>query len=178
VTDAVASGRTLRRLEVATAAGLDALREVTQGLFPVVLARRGLIAALRDHCVRVGRPGVLSAPPDLHGQRFDEQVEAAAYFCAVAVLREAEVDPAARLALAVAGGCLVLTVTGISRRLENEAGERAALVDRVEAVGGRMSYARGADGQLAVRAEFPIDPRSDGPAADLAVHPVASGLSG
>jgi hypothetical protein len=175
VTDTAAAERTLRRLEVATGAGLDALREVTQGLFPIVLTRRGLVPALHAHCARVGRPGVLSAVPDLHSQRFDERTEAAAYFCSVAVLRETEANVPARLALTMESGCLVLDATGTSRRSERQADERAAIVDRVEAVGGQVSYARGPEEQLAVRAVFPVEPRSDTRAAALSV---ASGLSG
>jgi len=173
VTDTAAAERTLRRLEAATGAGLDALREVTQGLFPIVLTRRGLVPALRAHCARVGRPGMLSVPPELHGQRFDERIEAAAYFCSVAVLREAELNAPARLALAVAGGCLVLDATATSRAPEPQADERAAIVDRVEAAGGQVSYGLSSDGRLVMRAEFPLDPWSSKPAA----LSVASGVS-
>ncbi len=170
VTDTAAAQRTLARLEVATGGGLDALREVTQGLFPIVLTRRGLVPALRAHCAKVGRPDVLAAPPDLRGQRFDERTEAAAYFCSVAALRETDADAPTRLGLTVEHGCLVVSVTGTSRRPEREADERVAIVDRVEAVGGQVLYTQ--DAQLAVRAELPIEPRSEEPAAAL-----VSGLS-
>jgi len=174
VTETAAAERTLARLEVATGAGLDALREVTQGLFPLALSRRGLVPALRAYCARVGSPGVLSASPDLLGQRFDGRIEAAAYFCSVAVLREADVNAPTRLALTVESGRLVLDATGALWGAEHEADERAAIVDRVEAAGGQVSYARRPEGQLAVRAEFPIETGSDTPAAALSV---ASGRS-
>ncbi|HEU4424136.1 MAG TPA: hypothetical protein VFR67_16520, partial [Pilimelia sp.] len=47
--DSPAADSVLGRLEAATTRSLDALRDVTQGLFPAALARRGLVPALRGH---------------------------------------------------------------------------------------------------------------------------------
>jgi signal transduction histidine kinase len=144
----------LEQLEAATGAGLEALREVTRDLFPVMLTRHGLASALRAHLERRGRPGVLSVAPALHGQRFNDQTEAAAYFCGVALT--AQLDEAARsprLELTVEDGCLVLRATGGASGLETRP---SAIVDRVEAAGGRVWSRRDPDGRVNVRVDLPL----------------------
>jgi signal transduction histidine kinase len=167
--DVEAAEQSLDRLAAATGAGLDALREVTRDLFPVMLTRQGLASALRAHFERRGRAGVLSVAPALHGQRFPDRTEAAAYFCGVALLGQlAAADDSARLELAVQDGCLVLRATGGAEGREDG---QSAIVDRVEAAGGRVSGGRDPSGRLSVRVDFPI-PLDYGSAADA--HAAAS----
>lgn len=146
VADGAAAEQRLDRLEAATATALDALREVTRGLFPVLLTRHGLVPALRAHVGRLGRPDVLTAAPELDGRRFEPRIEAAVYFCAVALLSR---PPAAgRVDLAVENGSLVLEATMAAPDPVDL--DRLAIVDRVEAAGGHLSI-----GQSTVRVEFP-----------------------
>jgi signal transduction histidine kinase len=140
--DAAAADEGLQRLEAATRAGLDALREVTQGLFPVALTRRGLVTALQSQCERRGRADILSVAPALSGRRFDTRTESAAYFCAVALMEKSD-----SLDLSIVDGCLVLQATGL-------AVDDQAIVDRGEAVGGRV---------VGGRVEFPVPPDQDDP---------------
>jgi signal transduction histidine kinase len=152
--DVDAAEQTLDRLEAATGAGLDALREVTRDLFPVMLTRQGLASALRAHLERGGRAGVLSVAPALHGQRFPDQTEAAAYFCGVALMGQLDAaDGSARLELAMEGGRLVLRATGAAGGREDG---QSAIVDRVEAAGGRVAGGPDAEGRLRVHVEFPV----------------------
>jgi signal transduction histidine kinase len=154
--DVDAAQRSIDRLEAATGAGLDALREVTRGLFPVMLTRQGLAPALRAHFERGGRAGVLSVAPALHGQRFPDRTEAAAYFCGVALMGQLDAaDGSARLELAVEEGRLVLQATGGAGGRDDG---RSAIVDRVEAAGGRISGGRAPEGHLSVRVDFPVPP--------------------
>ncbi|HEY6596320.1 MAG TPA: hypothetical protein VI011_19780 [Asanoa sp.] len=144
----------LERMEAATGAALDALREVTRGLFPMILTRQGLASALRAHLERRGRARVLRVAAAMHGRRFPEQTEAAAYFCGVALSAQLdEADASARLELAVDDGCLVLRATGGSGAAETGQSE---IVDRVEAAGGRVWGARDPEGRATVRVEFPV----------------------
>jgi hypothetical protein len=92
--------------------GLEALRDLTRGVFPTQLARSGL------HSL----PGV-SVSPALEGRRFAARVEAALYHCCARV-------STARLDLD--GADLVLTLPGVTSYDED-------LRDRVEAAGGSLS---------------------------------------
>jgi signal transduction histidine kinase len=163
VADSAAAGQRFDRLEAATATALDALREVTRGLFPVLLSRYGLVPALRAHVGRLGRPDALTVAPELEGdgsgsqpgvrraepessRRFEPRIEAAAYFCAVALL--ARPPAASRMDLAVENGSLVLEATiAVPDHVDLD---RLAIVDRVEAAGGHLSI-----GRSTVRVEFP-----------------------
>ena len=169
-TDTAAAVETLRRLEAATGAALDALREVTQGLFPVVLARRGLAPALRSHFGRLGRAGILDISTLLADRRFKERTEAAAYFCCVAIMRDADVTAPARLALTLEDGRLVVEATGRLRIPERWADALPAIADRAAAAGGRVSGGREPDGRFTVHAELPIEPRPATPTDVPAAH--------
>jgi len=153
VTDDAVAGEILARLEAATDASLDVLREVTRGLFPLVLMRQGLAAALRSHFARTGLSEVLRIAPPMEGRRFEQRAETAAYFCSLAVMRDVVMP--ARLALTIEDGNLVLEMTGGSPRPVRPVDERRAIVDRVEAVGGRVSEAGDPDGRFALRVEIP-----------------------
>ena len=61
---------------------LEALREITRGVFPAQLARSGLASALGVAAHPTGRPwGGWRWLTSATGRRFDPRVEAAAYFC-------------------------------------------------------------------------------------------------
>ena len=153
LTDAAAADGTLGELEAAATAGLDALREMTQGLFPAVLSRRGLAPALRAHVARIGRADELTVAASLDGRRFREPTEAAAYFCGVAAMRD--LDSPARLALTMEAGRLVLEATGGRHRV----GDWSAIVDRADAVDGRLTTEQDPHGGFRMRIEFPVQPR-------------------
>jgi hypothetical protein len=144
--DGAATVSTLHRLEQATEAALDALREVTHGVYPAMLTHRGLVAALRGHATRIGRSGLVTIAAGLADQRFGEHIETAAYFCAAALLPEVDT-----LSLSTEDGSLVLLATGGPDRAD-------AVLDRVAAAGGRVSWHAGPDGRHTVRVELPVQP--------------------
>jgi PAS domain S-box-containing protein len=57
-------------------AAIQELRELARGIHPEALTRRGLAAALRQSAARMPVPVALEVP----GERYDEQVEATAYY--------------------------------------------------------------------------------------------------
>jgi hypothetical protein len=155
VADAAAADEHLAQLEVATGAALAALREATRGLFPLILTRQGLVPALRAHVDRTRPTVVLDVAPALARQRLPERTEAAAYFCAAALL--ARLGPApARIRLALDGGCLILEATGSGP--EPDGVNESAIVDRAEAAGGHISIEHDVQGRFRTRIEFPVPP--------------------
>lgn len=133
----------LRVAETEIRGCLHAMRELAAGVYPPVLAERGLAAALEwrfdeiDARVTVtSGPGVAGLPPAM---------EAAAYFCCVAIIEDAPattvaVDPGpAGIALDADEGALTFRVTrasGCSDAVEQ------LVRDRVGALGGRLEVCR------------------------------------
>ncbi len=122
------------RLIAASAASLDALRGLTRGVFPAQLARRGLVPALATHLELTGAGHALTAEDDVVGRRFPGEVESVAYFCTVETVRAME--GRCRVTVAASAGTLAVTVEGTASTAFAAATEH--LVDRAEAVGGRL----------------------------------------
>jgi signal transduction histidine kinase len=146
LTAPTAAATSLRRLEQAVEAALDALREVTHGVYPAVLSSNGLAAALRGHAGRIGRPGALSLGEGVADLRYPPPVETAAYFCAAALLMHVDV-----LTVSADGSALVLEAAGCT-----DSGD--AIVDRVEAAGGTLARSTDPDGRSTLRVELPAQP--------------------
>ena len=66
---------------------LDTLRTLARGIFPPVLADRGLVPALRAHLARSASPAQLDADASVARMRFDPRIEAATYFCCLEALQ-------------------------------------------------------------------------------------------
>jgi hypothetical protein len=119
-------------LVATTNTALEALRDLTRGLFPTQLARSGLEPALRSHLARSGLAGVLHVDPGVAGRRFLHPVEAAVYQCLVGAVREhAELT---EIGLVVEGDDLVVRLRGT----RHDDADLQAVVDRAEAVGGSV----------------------------------------
>jgi signal transduction histidine kinase len=112
---------------------VEALREITRGVFPAQLARSGLPTAIGSLLARTATSHQLVVEDSVTTSRFDAQVEAAAYFCvaeAICFLGEPVV-----VSLSTAGDRLRVTVHGD----EDGALPLTYIRDRVEAVGGVVS---------------------------------------
>ncbi len=133
---------------------LEALREITRGVFPAQLARSGLPAALGSLVARTGSTGRLMVDASAAETRFGPRVEAAAYFCAAEAMRD--LDDPVEMTLTVEGDRLQLVVSG-----EDRGGlSRDDIRDRVESAGGAVAIA--IDGGL-TRVEVRL-PTTPGPA--------------
>jgi signal transduction histidine kinase len=112
---------------------LEALRQITRGVFPAQLGRSGLPMALTSLLARSSSPGHLVVDGSAAGRRFDPGVEAAAYFCVVEAMQN------------LTGPVLVeLDVPDEQLRLVVRGGDPDGLPfdevrDRVEAAGGSVS---------------------------------------
>ena len=129
---------------------LEALREITRGVFPAQLARSGLPPALSSLLARHGATGQLVVEDSAVGRRFDSHIEAAAYFCVAEATRDFG-DPVL-VVLSAPGGQLQLVVSGSDRGSLPLRHMR----DRVEAAGGSVTVTTGnGRGHVEVRAPAP-----------------------
>jgi signal transduction histidine kinase len=66
---------------------LDGLRDLARGIFPPLLADKGIVAALDAHIRKVGVRATVETTPGFGDRRFDDQAEAAVYFCCLQALQ-------------------------------------------------------------------------------------------
>jgi signal transduction histidine kinase len=130
---------------------LEALRDLTRGVFPTVLARSGLGPALSAFVSRTGCSARLAIDSSLAGRRFSARVEAAAYFCATESLPNDACADEVRLRLD--GPDLVVEVRG-RRRGDMDL---QAMVDRVEALAGTLVVEEPAEGVITLMARIPVE---------------------
>jgi signal transduction histidine kinase len=132
-------------LDKASTRRLEALRDLARGVFPRLLADKGVWAALGGHLRKLEAPVRLEGPPAVATARFAPQVEAAVYFCCVQALH----DAASRaphgpitVSLEAGDGWLGFAVTHLRRGSEPQATRdnlgAQHMVDRVEALGGTL----------------------------------------
>jgi len=136
----------IERLVAGTNAALEALRDLSRGVFPTQLARAGIEPALRSRLTR-NRPGAnLDVDPSASGRRFSARVESAVYFCCA----EAAFALSSRssIRLAVVERTLVLRIDHVGLADMDLQG----VLDRVEAVQGALATQ---DGALVLR--IPVD---------------------
>jgi hypothetical protein len=145
---------------------LEALRELTRGIFPTMLARAGLGPALSAYLGRVQPDAVLEVDPSAEGVRFAARTEAAAYAGVVAAVGT---GPVSRVQVRVADGCVFVACVGAT----GLGGDRQTVLDRVEALDG--SLAESADG-LVVRLPVAHSTPAPVPHPGSAPAPVAADL--
>jgi signal transduction histidine kinase len=134
--DPAAANRHLDAASETTNQALAALRDIARGVYPPLLARKGLAAALRLYAARAGGRVVLSISAPAQAGRFPPTLEAVTYFCAVETIRE--LGGSALVELDIEDSHLTLTVTSadLSCRLA-DGGQ--GVVDRVLAWGGTVA---------------------------------------
>jgi signal transduction histidine kinase/plastocyanin len=67
----------------------ETLRDLARGIFPPLLADRGLLAALEGQIRKLGVDAEITGRSALRSVRFDARAEAAVYFCCVEAIRNA-----------------------------------------------------------------------------------------
>ena len=170
---AEAVDQVLEELDQATNRAIEALRVITGGVFPPLLARRGLAPALRSFARQSrARPNLLVGA-GVESRRFGPEVEAATYFCCVEAVRG--MLPGTEFSVDAVDGSLSIVIRG--RRPELDTDDRV-LADRVEAVGGQMVLTARVDGSSELRADIPvasdqIDDSRSAPKSDLLMYAAA-----
>ena len=139
------------------AAALEELRELSHGIHPAILTDRGLVAALDELTMRASVPVELTVA-DADG--LPEQVEAAAYYVVSEALanvaKYARADRA-RVRVETVEGKLVVDVAddGVGGADADRGSGLRGLIDRVEALGGRLWLSSPPGHGTTVKAEIP-----------------------
>jgi len=124
------------------------LRELAQGIFPVILAEEGLSAAVEALAEAGSVPLEITELPD---ERLGSSAEAAAYFVVSEAVRQAAASKL-KVSAVRCDSRLVVEVEGDGARVEI-----IGLQDRVGALDGSVTVVRGPAGRATIRAEIPCE---------------------
>ena len=132
----------LASLQTATGQAIEDLRDLARGIYPPLLADKGLVAALEAQV----RKGTIDTSVQAENvARYPQQVEAAVYFCALEALNNvAKYSGAqrARVRLAQSNGDLTFEVSdegsGFDMERTSYGTGLRGMADRVEAIGGML----------------------------------------
>jgi signal transduction histidine kinase len=145
--DPALAGR-LDQAEGELRAALGDLRELAQGIFPVILAEEGLPAAVEALAEAVQVSLEITTLPQ---ERLGSPVEAAAYFVVSEAVRRGAAGTL-KVSAARREGRLVVEVEG-----DRVPAEIIDLQDRVGALDGSVAVVPGPDGRAVLRAEIPCE---------------------
>ena len=133
----------MTQLQAETQAAIDDLRDLARGIYPPLLADRGLEAALEAQARKSATPVVLAATGV---GRYDQDVEAAVYFSCLEALQNVSKYAAASRAsieLAQRNGSLEFAVTddgsGFDPANVALGSGLQGMTDRIDAIGGSLS---------------------------------------
>jgi signal transduction histidine kinase len=134
--------QTVPQLRAAVRAALDDLRDLARGIYPPLLAERGLVPALQAQARRAALPVVIEA--DGVG-RYPQDAETTVYFCALEALQNiAKYASASRatVRLSCSASSLRLTVTddgaGFDTASARSGSGLQGMADRLAALGGTL----------------------------------------
>jgi signal transduction histidine kinase len=155
--DPAAAGAVFGEARQGLSAALEELRELSHGIHPAVLTDRGLSAALQELTLHAAVPVQLAV--DGTG-RLPEPVEAAAYYVvseALANMAKYAHATSAQVRMERVDGKIVLEVAddGIGGADASRGSGLRGLSDRVEALGGRLSFSSPPRQGTIVRAQIP-----------------------
>jgi signal transduction histidine kinase len=154
-----AADRLLAGQEVAAANAIDTLLRLSRGIYPTLLAERGLVAGLAAAVANSPVPVQLT---DHHVGRYPSAVEAAAYFCCLEAVQNAVKHAGARsirVVLDGRDGALTCTVdddgTGFEPGALAVGSGLANMQDRARAVDGTVTVQATPSGGARMRARLP-----------------------
>ncbi|HEY1509297.1 MAG TPA: histidine kinase [Solirubrobacteraceae bacterium] len=151
----------VRRIGGDVEEALDALRRLSQGMSPPLLARYGLDQALGAAALRVPLPTTVTAPGIA---RYGSEIEAAVYFSCVEALQNAakHAGPNASINLTLSDDHGILrfevadTGIGFDQHLTNGGSGLTHIRDRVEAVRGHVTISSTPDHGTSISAAIPV----------------------
>ena len=130
------------QLQSRAAEALDDLRDLARGIYPPLLADKGLGAALEAQARKAAMPVVV----EIDGVgRYDQPVEAAVYFCTLEALNNVAKyagASSATVSLRQRNGLLAFTVTDDGAGFDTDATSRGTglqgMADRLDSIGGTL----------------------------------------
>jgi signal transduction histidine kinase len=135
----------LEQIEAETQAALEDLRDLARGIYPPLLADRGLVEALGAQARKASLP--VTIEPDGLG-RYSPEVEAGLYFCVLEALQNVAKYADAgsvRVRLGAAGGDVLFEVVDDGRGFDTARTKLGTglqgIADRLSALGGEVSIA-------------------------------------
>jgi len=182
--DAAEAKQLLGELQADAAGALGNLRDLARGIYPPLLADRGLVAALRAQADKSSVPVVLDA--DGVG-RFGQDIEAAVYFCCLEALQNIAKYAAAshvQIRVAARDGSLGFTVSddgaGYDASCTPMGSGQRNMADRMAALDGQLEV-RSVPGKgttITAHVPLPAVPAGSGTPSGTAARPVAQPLMG
>jgi signal transduction histidine kinase len=162
----------ITQLKVDTQDALETLRDLARGVYPPLLASNGLVAALDGHARKLQVPVEVRA---VDVGRYDEETEAAVYFCCLEALQNVvKSAQASRAWISLEGslGSLFFQVEDDGRGFDMSSVERGAglqnMIDRVEALGGNLDLVSAPGQGTRVSCTLPAEVRAEAPRAATA----------
>ncbi len=149
----------LADLQAATGDAIEDLRDLARGIYPPLLADKGLVAALE---AQARKGSVATDVRSENVERYPQQVEAAVYFCALEALNNVAKYAEASLAevrLAQSNGDLTFEVSddgaGFDMDRTSYGTGLRGMADRVEAIGGTLEIRSTLGGGTSVAGRIP-----------------------
>ena len=140
---------------------LDDLRDLARGIYPPLLADKGLAAALEAQSRKAALPITIDAGGIA---RYPREVEAAVYFCALEALQNVAKyarATSAEIRLQDGEGRLAFTVTddGVGFDVHGAAGSGLTnMRDRLDALGGSLQVRSSPGGGTTISGSIPLAP--------------------
>jgi signal transduction histidine kinase len=163
----------IAQIQGETQEALDALRDLARGIYPPLLADKGLTAALRAQASKS------AMRVDVSGEgvgRYGEDIEAAVYFCALEALQNsAKYASASHVEIALDGDAHRLTFEigddgiGFDPRTVTRGTGLHGMADRIDAIGGTLVIESGPGRGTRIAGSIPLG--TDQP---VAAEPVAA----
>jgi signal transduction histidine kinase len=147
------------RLQVDATSALEDLRDLARGIYPPLLADKGLAAALEAQARK--SPVPVSVEADEVG-RLGQDLEAAVYFCVLEALQNVAKYAEAtsvKIGLAQANGSLAFEVADDGEGFDPAEAHGSGLTnmrDRLEALGGRLEVTSTRGRGTSVRGRIPL----------------------
>ncbi len=173
----VRAGTLLEEISAQVDDALETLRGLARGIFPPVLADRGLLPALRSHVSRSGSSIRLDADASVARARFDPRIESPLYFCCLEALQNAAkhaVGAPINVDLSADSTTLTFAVTdqgpGFNTGSAHNGTGLQGMLDRMAAVGGTLEVVSAPGEGTTIRGRAPrvaahLEPQLDVAAA-------------